>query len=277
MPSAPIVINSPVAGTTFNLRRLSGREALGRLYQVELELLCDDDRVNLDDLLGQPISVGFEQHGTELRYFHGHAVRFAHAGMEDRRSIYQATLLPWLWFLSRTADCRIFQFMTAPDIIQQVFRELGFTDFELKLSGTYRLREYCVQYRETDFNFVSRLMEEEGIYYYFVHEASKHTLVMTDSLGGHTSVPQYEKVRYLPVAASGRKEDAIFNWSVARKVRTGAFALTDYDFEKPLANLLTAGAESRNHPHASLEVFDYPGDYRVIGDGEAYTKVRLEA
>ena len=89
--------------------------------------------------------------------------------------------MPWLWFLTRTSDCRIFQEKTVPDIIKEIFRDHGFTDFEERLSGSYRTWVYCVQYRETDFNFVSRLMEQEGIYYYFKHENGKHTLVLADS------------------------------------------------------------------------------------------------
>ncbi|MGC1273865.1 MAG: type VI secretion system tip protein TssI/VgrG [Planctomycetaceae bacterium] len=277
MTVAPVAVASPLGADALDLRRLTGTETLGRPFLFEVELLSDDDHLDLDAVLGMPMSVGIEQHGDTPRYFHGHAVQFEHAGLVGRRSIYRATLRPWLWFLTRTADCRIFQNLTAPEIVEKVFRDLGFSDFESKLTAACQRREYCVQYRETDFQFVSRLMEEEGIYYYFRHEEKKHTMVLADAISGHAEVPGYETVRYREEdAASGRTEETMFQWSVARTVRTGAFALTDYDFEKPNADLAAAGAAGRAHPHADFEVFDYPGRYLKIGDGEAYAKVRLE-
>lgn len=273
---AAVAVSSPIAGAVLDLRRLSGTESLGRPFLFEVEVASDDDHLDLDAVLGKPMNVGIAQHGDELRYFHGHAIRFEHVGLQGRHSIYRAELRPWLWFLTRTADCRIFQNMTVPEIVQKIFRDRGFTDFKSTLTGTYLQREYCVQYRETDFQFVSRLMEEEGIYYYFLHEEKKHTLVLADSISGHDKVPGYETVRYRAEdIATGRQEDTLFEWSVSRNVRTGAFALTDYDFEKPNSDLAARGAAVRTHPHADFEVFDYPGGYLKTADGENYAKVRL--
>lgn len=277
MPDGAAAVTSALGDGALDLRRLSGTESLGRPFRFELELFSDDDHVDLDAVLGLPMGVALEQRGDTPRYFHGHAIRFEHVGLVGRRSVYRATLRPWLWFLTRTADCRIFQNLTAPDIVQKIFRDRGFSDFENKLAGTYRQREYCVQYRETDFRFVSRLLEEEGIYYYFRHEAGKHTLVLANGIGGHAAVPGYDTVGYREEdAASGRGDEAIFRWSVARRVRTAAFALTDYDFEKPSSDLSAAGTAARSYPHADLEIFDYPGGYVLANDGSNYAKVRLE-
>ena len=138
--------------------------------------------------------MGLELADGSTRYFNGLVSHFQQTFSHDRFSHYRATLSPWLWFLTRTADCRIFQEMTIPDILKQVFRDHGFTDFEESLSATYKEWEYCVQYRETDFNFISRLMEQEGIYYYFKHEDGKHTLVLCDGYSSHTAVTGYDTI-----------------------------------------------------------------------------------
>ena len=117
------------------------------------------------------------------RYFHGIVARCSQTAHRGQFASYQVTLKPWLWLLSRTSDCRIFQSKTVPEIIKQVFRDLGFSDFEDALTRSYREWEYCVQYRETSLDFVSRLMEQEGIYYYFRHEKSRHVLVLCDAYG----------------------------------------------------------------------------------------------
>ena len=125
--------------------------------------------------------------------------RFSYEGTRGLRyGVYRAELSPWLWFLTRTADCRIFQNKKVPDIIKEIFREQGFTDFKDALGGSYREWEYCVQYRETDFNFVSRLMEQEGMYYYFTHENGKNFLVLSDGIGSHDVFSNYETVPYFP-------------------------------------------------------------------------------
>src|SRR4029077_19116237 len=113
-------------------------------------------------------------------------------GGAGRHTVYRATLRPWLWLLTRHTDCRIFQNETVPDAIMKVFRDAGFSDFDQNLTRSYRTWEYICQYRESSFNFVSRLMEQEGIYYYFNHEDGKHTLYLTDSYSGHQPQPGYE-------------------------------------------------------------------------------------
>jgi len=165
-----IGVSSPLGGDELLFRRMSAYESLGRLFEIHLELLSTSETINLDDVVGQDMTVRLEVQDGSDRYFNGFCSEFSQTGRLGRYVTYEAVLRPWLWFLTRTADCRIFQEMTVPDIIKDVFREHGFSDFEESLSATYRTWEYCVQYRETDFNFVSRLMEQEGIYYFFKHE-----------------------------------------------------------------------------------------------------------
>lgn len=157
-------VTSPL-GDKLLLRNMSGREELGRPFQYDIELLSEKDDVKPSALLGKLMTVNVELRSGELRYFQGHVSRFARAGWNHRHVVHRATLRPWLWLLTRVVNCRIFQNMTVPDVLKKVFREYGFAHFEDQLIGSYPVREYVVQYRESVFDFVSRLMEEQGIYH----------------------------------------------------------------------------------------------------------------
>jgi hypothetical protein len=153
------------------LSSFTGREEMSRLFLYDLELLSTDDAVNPEAVVGKPITFGVMPSEGEPRYFNGIVSRFSAGGRGNRglRS-YRAEVAPWLWFLTQNADCRIFQHQTAPEIVKKIFDELGFTDYQFNLRGDYAQRDYCVQYRESSFKFVSRLLEEEGIAYCFRHE-----------------------------------------------------------------------------------------------------------
>ena len=272
-----IQIITPLGDDVLLFHRMTATESLGRLFQFELDLLSNDPNIDFNKLLGQNVTIQLELPQDETRYFNGFVSRFSQEGNLDDFNAYHMTLRPWLWFLTRTADCRIFQEMTVPDIIKKVFRDHGFTDFEEALGGAYRTWNYCVQYRETDFNFVSRLMEQEGIYYYFKHESNRHMLVLSDSVSSHDPFPGYEKIPYYPPDERLRREEHhIHEWSITQEVQPGVYALNDYDFENPKANLQVKSAIPRDHAQAKMEIFDYPGEYVQTGDGEAYVRARIE-
>src|SRR6266498_1461344 len=139
------------------------------------------------------------------------------------------TVRSWLWFLTRTTDCRIFQEKTVPDIIKEVFQDHSMAVFDDGLTGTYARREYCVQYRETDFNFVSRLMEEEGIYYYLEHADGRHVVTLVDSYSGHTALENTATIPYYPPhSQTHADEEYIHAWTCAQSIQPGAVALNDY-------------------------------------------------
>ena len=272
-----VSITTPLGPDVLLFHRLQMNEALGRLYSAELELLSEDEQVKIDDILGQLISVTLTLENGGERYFTGYVSDFSQVGRAEHMVRYQATLQPWMWFLSRTSDCRIFQQKTAPQIIEDVFRDCGFTDFENALSQEYRTWDYCVQYRESDFNFVSRLMEQEGIYYFFRHEQDKHMLVLADSPSAHSAFPGYGTIPYFPPDNQRRRDqDHIDGWLLSKSVQTGLVVLEDYDFTRPKANLQTQSKVTRKHANADYEVFDYPGEYQVFGDGEQYARRRIE-
>jgi type VI secretion system secreted protein VgrG len=270
-------VSTPLGDDVLLIRSMSAIEALSTLFEYQLDLVSDEINVRAEDLLGKPVTVRLDLPDDKQRYFNGIVSRFSHAGFDGAEALYAATLVPWLWFLTRTADCRIFQEKTVPDIVKEIFREHGHTDFEESLTGSYRQWVYCVQYRETDFNFISRLLEQEGIYYYFKHKNGKHTLVLADSYSAHDAIAGYEEIPYYPPdQTSLRERDHISDWSLVQEVRPGTYAHKDFDFTAPKKDLMSKRSSPKDHELAELEVFDYPGEYVESGDGASYARVRLE-
>jgi type VI secretion system secreted protein VgrG len=270
-----IEVTTPLGPDVLLLRGFTITEQLGRPFLMSLDLLSQDHKVQFDDLVGQNVTVRLSTRRGAKRHFNGFISRFRQVQGASRMAQYQAQVMPWLWFLTRTADCRIFQNLTVPEIIKSIFRERGFSGFDDRLTGTYRPREYCVQYRETDFRFVSRLMEQEGIYYFFLHQADQHMLVLADSPACHADVPGYEKVAYRPTV-DWAEDEVIQEWSAEQEVQPGTYVHDDFDFSNPRKALQSKCRMMQQHAHAALEVYDYPGDYTDFGDGEAHARVRLE-
>lgn len=273
-----IKLTTPLGDDALLLQRMTGSERLGRLYEFQLDLVSEErQRLDVNKLLGESVSITFDMPNDECREFNGIVTRIAHVGERNRQAMYHATVRPWLWLLTRTSDCRIFQKKTAKDIIIEVLSEGEYqSNFEDNLTGQYRQWEYCVQYRETDFNFVSRLMEQEGIYYYFKHKDGQHTMVLCDGISGHETVPGYESVPYFPDSGDRVERDHLNHWSVTHQVQPGAYALNEYDFTKPTQKLQVESTHSYQHTHGAFEIYDYPGEYEKFDEGEHYAKMRLE-
>ena len=272
-----IKLKTPLGDDVLLIRTMSGHEELGKLFEYQLELVSDITDADFNQLIGDTITVSLEVGVGRARYFNGHISRFAQTGISGHTANYQATVVPWFWFLTQTSDCRIFQNMTVPEIIKEVFREAGYTNFEDTLSGSYRNWVNCVQYRESDFNFINRLMEQEGIYYFFKHEEDKHTLVLADSYSSHEPVAGYEEVSYHPPAGSTVIEkEHLYAWEITQQLQSGAFVYQDFDFTAPKKDLLAISNKKREHAKADLEIYDYPGEYKEFNDGDYYSRVRLE-
>jgi type VI secretion system secreted protein VgrG len=269
-----LAVDTSLGKDVLLLQSFSGEEHLSRLFQYELVVLSERETIAPADLVGKKIGWTVSHVDKEPRHFHG-ILRRLTAGARDARGqrTYRLEVVPWFWFLTRTSNCRIFQAKTTPQIIETVFKEVGFSDFQLKLRGTYSAWEYCVQYRETAFNFVSRLMEHEGIFYYFLHEAGKHTLVLADSLAVFQEVPE-SPVRYNPGTLTANH---VATWDHQYEYRSGKWTHTDYNFETPSLGLVTSATTLLALPDLNkFELFDYPGIYGVKGHGESIGKIRME-
>ncbi|MBV9879074.1 MAG: type VI secretion system tip protein VgrG [Gemmatirosa sp.] len=278
-------VTTPLGASTFTLTALSGEERLSDLYELRLEVLADSTTtVAFDRLLGQPITVTLSlADGTTKRYLSGVA-RSVAQGPTTRgqngfsRTAYRLMVVPALWLLTRRAQSRVFQQLGVPDILKKVLVGMT-TRFELK--GTYEPRNYCTQYRETDFAFASRLMEEEGIYYFFEHTASGHTMVIADTPVSHPDVPGPTSVRFDVQEGGVRDEGVVTGWEKSQEVTSGKVTLWDHTFELPSSQLdataqvpasVTLGTVShklRVANNDALELYDFPGGYAKRFDGTA--------
>lgn len=273
----PMAFHCPLGADVLLVRRLSGHEQLGRPFQYDVELLSEQINIKLESLLGQNACVRLEAAPGALRYFSGVVADFALVGSLGRYHRYTGVLRPWFWHLTRSQNCRVFQRMKVKDIILQIFGEHGFSDYQDRLHGKYSSREYCVQYRESDFNFISRLMEEEGITYYFTHELEKHTLVLADDHSSYDLTAGFEEVPFQAIASDDPEAiGQFFDWQVRRQLQPGKYVVRDYDFEKPSVDLSASSVHPNEHALAEGEIYDYPGGHKELADGERQARTRLE-
>jgi type VI secretion system secreted protein VgrG len=273
-----IALDTPLGTDVLLLQGFSGREGISQLFKFDLDVLSTKNDIDFKDIIGQQVTIRVAlADGTSDRYFNGFVSRFAQGSSGSQLTNYQMEVVPWVWFLTRIADCRIFQTMTIPDIIQKVFQSRGYSDFKNSLTGSYDPLDYCVQYRETDFNFVSRLMEQYGIFYYFEHEDGKHTMVLADDSSAHQPCPDQESANYNLTSGDVDDDDVITAWSMEQELRTGKYSLTDYNFETPSASLMA------NEPtvvevggNTKFEIYDYPGIHLNSSKGGSVAKIRMQ-
>jgi type VI secretion system secreted protein VgrG len=285
-------IKTTLGETELLLERFSGTEAVSAPFEFRCTLLSTLETVDLKSLLRTPATISLSlPDGTE-RPFHAIFRSLTQAeegeGTETERqtagisnpsrdlTVYTAVLVPKIWFLGLDADCKIFQNMSVPDIVEKVLTDSGIRDFQfrapLRDKSRYPDREYCVQYRESSLNFISRLLEEEGIFYFFEHTATKHTIVFADNSTILAPCPGQPSASY-SFGQEGwveSKQEGVINLERIEAAHVGKSTLTDYFFEKPTLNL-RANLATDNE-----EVFDYPGKYTTLEDGERYVRVRLE-
>ena len=241
----------------------------------------ENQELKFDDIVGKRTTIRMLLPSTKVRFLSGVVSSFTQGGtaiLSDgskpaQFTEYRATLVPALWFLTRTSDSRIFQNQTIPDILEKIFSDNELRDFDKRLHGSYQPREYCVQYRETDFNFVSRLMEEEGIFYFFEHDKDKHILVLADDPGEFKPCPLHPTVSYSTVAGVEGDEQFVTDLTVSKEVRPGRYSIRDFNFEQPTIDL-TASSSGADERH--LEIYDYPGEYRKKAEGERLARIRME-
>lgn len=274
-----LTVASPLGDDVLLLRRISGREAISELYRFELDLISEDHCINFDDMIGQNMTVGIRlAEGSEQRYINGLVSRFVQLPAEGRLAHYSAEIVPRMWFLTRTADCRIYQQKTVVAIIEDVFRRFGLTDYENQLQKTYRTRDYCVQYRESACQFVMRLMEEEGIWFFHRHENGRHYLVLADSPSAAKPCPKPSTVRFQHEAEQvDRDEEVVYAWRFEHELRPGRYSHGDFNFEDPLFPLSSSVESSINQGgNTAYEIYDYPGTYTNRNEGESLVRVRME-
>ena len=260
------------------LMRAQIEEGLSRITETVIEFMSPDIDLDLKKVVGERLLLEVDAPKDKVRYFQGRCVAAEYLGSHAGRGYFRASVRPWLWFLTLSANCRIFQDKSVIDVIKEIFGQHGFSDFKDTTKYSYPKRKYCVQYHESDFAFISRLMEEAGIYYYHDHDKSKETLVLADEASSHKAIEDSEEIEfYFRETDYRRTEDHVFEWRGAESIRTGKVTLQDYDFEKPKSDLKTVKALPKGkHAYKSYEVYDYPGRYTDTREGEHHARVKVE-
>jgi type VI secretion system secreted protein VgrG len=271
-----IALETPLGKDKLLLTSLAGEETISALFAYELEMLSLDHAISPEVLIGRNVKVVITSEDGKTRPIHGMVAHFRAGSLVGRNlRQYSAHVVPWLWYLQHSTDCRIFQNLNAPDIVEQVFKTFGFTDYQLSVArDDYPKLEFCVQYRETALNFVSRLMEEAGIFYFFRHENDRHVLVIADRNVSFSELPD-PQLNYMP---STTRSGLVTRWEHTYAFRPGRWSQRDFNFEKPSTDLTTTEKtmlKLRNA--AAFERFDYPGLYADRSLGAKATRTLMEA
>lgn len=277
-----ISIDTPLGEDVLLLTGLSGEEGISRTFSFELSLLSENHAIPFDAIIGKNVTVAINLPDGNKRYLNGTVSSFSQGrgggeeGADTRFTSYRATMVPWFWVLTRSSDSRIFQNLSVGEIVEKVFKDKGLTDYRLDLQRNYDKKEFCVQYRETDHNFVSRLLEEEGIFYYFEHQQGKHTMVLADSSNSHKHCPGQKAASYELSAAGAREQDAITHLEMTRQVRAAKWVLNDFNFKVPNNDLKMEVQSTAMPVIGSWEIYDYPGNFDNKLAGDRLAKIRIE-
>jgi type VI secretion system secreted protein VgrG len=270
----------PASESTLMLQSLSATEELGRMFSIDIQALSSKPDHDPLDLLGKTVSVALETQQGEKRHLHGHVAAFGLTGLSGGFFQYRMTVQPWTTFLSRRSNCRIFQNVSVKDILKKIFDECPDSpQYKFELSLTHPVWEYCVQYRETDFNFVQRLMEQQGIYYYFEHTESSHTMVIVDSIDKHPPCSDgYDEVPFVLPGSDGHGVDIeyIDHWNISNSIRPEKMAFRHYDFKRAKVQLKSELSNPVVNHGGDKEFFDFPGSHLQVGDANQIARVRLE-
>jgi len=271
-------LTAPLGEDALFLVSLSGSEQISSLFQFELNTVWQNrNPMVFKDLLGKSVTAELDLHDS-TRYING-IVKSITQGANSREhelTWYYLTVVPTMWLLTRNVNCRIFQKMKVPDIVEQVLNDAGLTDLEIKLQNSYTKRDYCVQYDETDFAFVSRLLEFEGICYFFKHEMGKHTLVLSDDKSSFSDLPQNPDIKFEAMEGGLREDGRIYDWQKGQEINSGKYSHTDFNFETPETSLLADSETTVTvGNNQKLEIYENPGGYPAHTAGEDIAKIRM--
>ena len=268
-------IDSPLGKDVLIGEKFEGRESISNLFHFTVTAFSEDPAISPEPIVGKTVTITLGR--DQQRFINGYVIELAsgHNTASGYRN-YTLTMVPWLWFLSQNTDCRIFQNKSTVDILEDIFKQHSFSDYDTSgLRSTYDKREYCVQYNESDFTFISRLLEEEGIAYYFKHTDGKHTLMLCDHVKAYEECPE-TNLRQSSGSAPGGNHIGV--WNHQYRFHTGKWSQADYDYNEPTKALLTTDSTSTSLSGIQqYEHYRYPGLYTTTGAGKQLTQKHLEA
>jgi type VI secretion system secreted protein VgrG len=266
----PISIDTPAGTDVLLLERVTGYEAISTPFEFEAEVVSENNSIDPTTLVRQSATITMELAGGAKRYINGYINRFVQLGASYNLTTYRLTLVPSIWQMSIWRDCKIFQNKTTQQIVEAVFSTYGITNYEFHLTGSYQPREYCVQYRETSLDFIHRLLEEDGIYYFFSHSNGSHTLILVDAPSSLNYCAQ-KSSRMAAAGSASLEQDVVTDLQAEFRANTGKITLNDYNFTTPSTSLLSTQSGKYSEEH-----YDYPGRYATKSDGDTYAGIRIE-
>lgn len=275
-------VHSPLGPDKLLLRRMTAVEQISRPFVFRADLMSKDHAIKLENLLGNELAIEVDLPNRRKRYFHGLVSRFDYIGAVEDHVAYYAEIRPKMWFLDLAQDCRIFHEQTVPDIVRTIFEENGISDFKFlqgvpQETGSFRKWEYCVQYREHTLRFIQRLLEQEGIFYYFRHYKDRHEVLFGYDTGDYDQIEGYDSVPYLMAGAQAVEErDYIVDWTVSKHVQTGMATVREFDIANPSANLEAKLSKPGPYAESGYEKYDYPGEYKTNDVANAVARQWLE-
>ncbi|MCL5777309.1 type VI secretion system tip protein VgrG [Limibaculum sp. FT325] len=275
-----IKMTGPLPSGEMQILRAQVDEGLSRITEIAVEYLSTNHTTSLEDVVGRPITVSVEVEDESWRHFVGHCIEAEFVGEYQGLALYRAELRSWPWLLTRQQGSRIFQDISAIDIIKQILNERGFADYEDKSAGAgATVRKFCVQYRESDWDFICRLMEEEGLYYCFNHAEGVATLLLVGDAGQLTSLDVRSEVEFhFKEDVARKRADHIYEWSGREMLTRGKVTLNDFNFVTPGADLKVTKQDAKGtNSYNQFELYDHPGRYADTELGDARTRVRMEA
>jgi type VI secretion system secreted protein VgrG len=277
MSTRTFILKTPLDDDLLRLVHLTGHEALSEVSEFHLDILSPSADVDPHSLLGATMRVEVTTQSGGTRYINGLVTMFSYIGPEGSASRlyrYKARLNSWLYLAQKTADCRIYQQLTVPQIISEALADFSLP-FEFKLTGQYAINEYIVQWNETALQFIMRLAESVGIYWYTRYNADGHSIIFCDGL--HPTLPEYDKIPFLiPGLRNLAQEEYITEWEVRHEVHSGRYATRSYNYKHPSANLERQETVSKQHAHDALEIYEWTGTYTDRDEGGNLVTVRRE-
>src|ERR1700741_684203 len=271
-----ISISTPLGTDKLHVRAMRGEERISGLFHFFLELISEDNALDFSKIVGKSVTISIVISSDTTRYINGIVGRFVQGGTDARFTTYFMDVHPWLWLMTMARDCRIYQSKSAKDIVTGLFTELGFTDYTDSTKATYTALDYCVQYNETAFAFVSRLMESAGMFYFFTHADGKHTLILGDDSTAFADCAGAATVDY-GTFGNDTIQTAVLSCTIEQLVIPGTFAVDDFGFETPSTDLMGSTDSTVATNGSKRRIYEYPGGIATKDDADALSKLRLEA
>ena len=271
-------IDTPLGEDVLLLTSLHGADAISQPFKFDLGLLSRERAINPDNIIGQKVTISIDLPSRDSRYINGIIGSFTQDGggaADGTMASYKAVMVPSLWLLALSGGCKIYQGLPIPDIVKKVLNKHRIS-YQSKLAGKYPKWEYCAQYMESDFNFISRLMEEEGIAYYFEHNEKEHRMVLADAKDAYVPCPHQETARYGLNSGAVLEDDTIQTLDWNKQLKPARYSVNEYNFLIPKTHLVSSVPTLKKTGPGEREVYIYSTGHDDFDEGDRAATIRME-